>query len=87
MKTTGKQVAELVEEGRINKDFDASEVESGFHSALVSALYAKGWKDYTADSKCSVAYGGEHHLVSPNGRKVEIITSSFLGTFTLVQTR
>jgi len=82
---TGIQIADKIEKESFNTQYDSGEVEPSFHGKLVTELYKRGWKEYNSLSRCKVAYGGENHM-EKEGRKIEIITSSFMGTFTLVNT-
>ena len=78
-------VAQMIDTKAFNEQFEGKDTEPSFHSKLVSELCRRGWKEYNTHSQCKVAYGGENHM-QKDGRKVEIITSSFMGTFTLVNT-
>lgn len=85
MPKTGAEVAELIHKGELTyKNFDGEEIEAGFHSNLVGSLYTLGYKDFSTHSRCSVAYGGEHH-VKHGTREVSVVTSNFMGRFTIVE--
>jgi hypothetical protein len=78
------QVADEIEaKGSLNKQYEASEVERDFHNHLVVELMARGWKHYNSHSQCKVAFGEDH--LEKNGKHMEIITTSFMGRFTMIQ--
>jgi hypothetical protein len=64
--------------------YDGEDIKGGFHSALEAELRRQGWTYHETGSYCTKA-SGETHL-QKDGLAVEIISASFLGSFTQIHT-
>jgi len=70
---------------KVDGGHEGMQVERGstFGRSVAGVLYDKGWANYETHSYCTKA-SFEAHLKKGN-RRVEIISSSFMGVFTIVR--